>query len=59
MAQQDFMTEFRAIYSKAKHDLKSQIPYLAKLADRYKNRGKKDPRKRWTDILKVMFALMR
>ena len=54
MPQNDFMKDFKAVYEQnGKHDLKAQIPFLAKLAEKYKNRGKKDPRKRWTDILKV------
>ena len=52
--QKDFIGEFKAIYrEKGKFDLKAQIPYLSKLADRYKSKGKKKPKKRWSDLLKV------
>ena len=52
--QKDFIDDFKAVYKeKGKFDLKAQIPYLSKLADRYKRRGKKGPKKRWSDLLKV------
>ena len=52
--QNDFIDEFKAVYKeKGKFDLKAQIPYLSKLGDRYKRRGKKGPKKRWSDLLKV------
>ena len=52
--QKDFIDEFKAVYKeKGKFDLKAQIPYLSKLGDRYKRRGKKGPKKRWSDLLKV------
>ena len=52
--QKDFIDEFKAVYKgKGKFDLKAQIPYLSKLADRYKRKGKKGPKKRWSDLLKV------
>ena len=53
--QKDFIDEFKAIYrEKGKFNLKAQIPYLSKLGDRYKRIGKKDPKKHWTDLLKVI-----
>ena len=52
--QLEFIDEFKAVYKdKGKFDLKAQIPYLSKLGDRYKRKGKKDPKKRWSDLLKV------
>ena len=52
--QKDFIDEFKAVYKeKGKFDLKAQIPYLSKLGDRYKSKGKKGPKKRWSDLLKV------
>ena len=52
--QNDFIDEFKAVYKeKGKFDLKAQIPYLSKLGDRYKRKGKKCPKKRWSDLLKV------
>ena len=52
--QNDFIDEFKAVYkAEGKFDLKAQIPYLSKLGDRYKRRGKKGPNKRWSDLLKV------
>ena len=52
--QNDFIDEFKAVYKvKGKFDLKAQIPYLSKLGDRYKRRGKKDSKTRWSDLLKV------
>lgn len=54
--QRDFMDDFKRVYKeKGKHDLKAQIPYLAQLADRYKRLGEKDPKERWSDLLKVKY----
>ena len=54
--QNDFIDEFKAVYKeKGKFDLKAQIPYLSKLGDRYKRIGKKGPKKRWSDLLKVKY----
>ena len=51
--QNDFIDDFKAVYKeKGKFDLRAQIPYLSKLGDRYK-RGKKGPKKRCSDLLKV------
>lgn len=59
MPHTSFMDDFKTVYNeKGKHDLKAQIPFLSKLADRYKKRGKKDPRKRWSDLLKVSVLLI-
>ena len=52
--QNDIIDGFKAVYKeKGKFDLKAQIPYLSKLGDRYKRKGKKGAKKRWSDLLKV------
>ena len=48
------LEEFQKVYiTKGKYDLIAQIPYLARLAEDYKQRYLKDSQ--WTDCLKVCF----
>lgn len=52
----NLMAEFKNVYhchSQGKHNLEAQIPYLSRLGDIYLERGKVDPEKNWTSILKV------
>lgn len=46
--------EFKVIYKeKGPHDLRSQIPYLEKMADQYQSRSD------WTSLLRVCLCLLR
>ena len=48
----DFLKEFQKVYiEKGKYDLTAQIPYLASLAESYKQRYQRS--RNWMDCLKV------
>ena len=44
----------RDYYRNGKYDLKSQVPYLEELADRYLQKYIASQRQDWTDCLKVL-----
>ena len=48
----DYLKEFQKVYiEKGKYDLTAQIPYLASLAESYKQRYQRS--RNWMDCLKV------
>lgn len=50
----DLIDEFKLVYKeKGKNDLKAQVPFLSRLANKYRKLGEKDPTEHWTDLLKV------